>query len=173
MPVCLAGMACRRKLAQGHIVTVIRSGDAQETSDSLRLIGVIMDRSSSQRGLHVLSTVFIKFYTIMQIRKTTKAKKNSGHRTPPQEHPMILEVGSLSDSHNNHIPSCTRPRYVLCGGFVRGADFGSSTIQTDLSCGPFQQRSAKRCSAGAEPLKYVQSSADFGRKVHTGCFRRL
>ena len=59
-------------------LTVKCSGDAKETSDTLRLIGVIMDRSSSQRGLHVLSTVFIKFYTIMQIRKITKAKKTPG-----------------------------------------------------------------------------------------------
>ncbi len=33
---------------------------------------------------------------------------------------MILEVGSFSDSHINHIPSSTRPRDVLCGGFVGG-----------------------------------------------------
>ena len=44
---------------------------------------------------------------------------------------MILEVGSFSDSHNNHIPSSTRPRDVLCGGFNSGADFGLSTITSD------------------------------------------
>lgn len=131
-------------------LTVKCSGDAKETSDTLRLIGVIMDRSSSQRGLHVLSTVFIKFYTIMQIRKITKAKKNSGHRTPPQEHPMILEVGSLSNSHINHIPSSTRPGEALCDGLVDGRLF-------------WVEYHRDRSLAGSKSLKYVQSDGGVRR----------